>query len=225
MSCFGLTRSTGTLGTSLSLRVGFTRLTDLLVCDLSDSYRKKFAIDRAEQVARIASAFALSTDEDVPSELLKSYIGTYHDYAYGNICICASPSSDYASSTSNLPSACSALYQRLEGILSTDDTPPPSPHALLVAAPGLFGLSHLVLKHDARESWRGVSASVFGGVEGREQSLLVYDGSEDIKVDLLDGKRVEVWGVWGAGPEVAKREKERRGEGKWGEPEVVFTRV
>jgi hypothetical protein len=86
-------------------------------------------------------------------------------------------------------------------------------------------MSHLVLEHDASKSWKSVAASVFGGVEGREQSLLVYDGGEEIRVDLLEGKRVEVWGLWGAGPEAAKREKERRREGKWGAPEVVFTRV
>ncbi|ORY89602.1 beta-lactamase/transpeptidase-like protein [Leucosporidium creatinivorum] len=202
----------------------FDELLRLDKIDWNSRYREKYAVARAERVARISSAFALSTADVVPSDHLKSYIGTYHDYAYGNISVCPSPSSDYPSSTS-LPIACSALSQRLDGVLSTDDTPPPSPRALLVAAPGLFGISHLILEHDAGESWKGVAASVFGGVEGREQGLLVYDGSGEIKVELVEGKQVEVWGVWGAGPEVWRREKERRKEGMWGEPEVVFTRV
>lgn len=189
-----------------------------------DRYRKKHADYRAEQAAHLASAFAPSTADGIPPELIQSYMGTYQDYAYGNVSICPSPSSVHASQPS-LPSACSALHKRLAGILSTDNTPPPSPRALLIAAPACFGMSHIVLEHDIGESWKGIAASVFGGVEGREKGLLVYDGGEQIRVDLSGRNQAAVWGIWGAGSTVAKRTKEQRKTGNWGEPEVVFARV
>lgn len=156
------------------------------------------------------------------ADLIK-LIGTYHDYGYGNITVCPSPSASIE--PSSLPPACHALFHRLDGLLSTDDTPPPPPNALLIDAPGFFGFSHYVLHHDAGAAWKGVKAAVFGAVEGREQGLLVYVGGGGVRMEVQEDGALRFWGIWGAGPEVEKREKARREAGEWGRAEVEFVRV
>lgn len=190
-----------------------------LLIKVTARYRKLMAPADTKEHAPEASPRA-SLSSQAPSLAPRDYFGVYTDKAYGNVTVCPLPSS-----SSPKPFPCQSLYARLDGALPITAIPPAGAETnfdFLIDKPGIDGASHIFISHRGGATWSGQYGFVFGPTAARAESVLGYGTfhASEVEVDFVieEGKVVGMeWsGVWGAGPDVAKRA---------GEVEVKFSKV
>ncbi|GAA5901300.1 hypothetical protein JCM6882_007738 [Rhodosporidiobolus microsporus] len=145
-----------------------------------------------------------------------AYLGSFAAPGHGNVTVC--PSAESARTTSSY--ACRELRERLSGALPISALPPSSPDPVfLLAWPGYFSASHILLRHYDGDVWKGAAATIFEGMEDSPGRKIKYGEADEVRVRFVveggEVKRFEVSGVWGAGEEVEKDEERA---------EVVFER-
>ncbi|KAM0751935.1 beta-lactamase/transpeptidase-like protein [Meredithblackwellia eburnea MCA 4105] len=208
------TAGTGNAVSDMASYLAFEELLGLKHVDWESRYMGIAEAKKGNNTAKLSQLRDLSTttttsSPDSPFLPLSKYYGTYENLGYQNITICPVPTPT-SSSTAPQPLACETVYTSLSGALPATPVPPIGPQDLLIAHPGYFGQSYILLTYKTYTTYVGSYGYIYGPAGGRKESVFGYEGFGDVEVEfVLEGERVKGmnWkGVWGPGPEVEMRE-------------------